>query len=61
MRRLGVDLLIQAEEDVEDKDADQMQQRAVVCLTCLLMFLINITLTGRDGVRVVVVGAQLHH
>ena len=39
MRRLGVDLLIQAEDEVEDKDADQMQQRAVVCLTCLLLFL----------------------
>lgn len=35
-----MDLLIQAEEDVEDKDADQMQQRAVVCLTCLLLFLL---------------------
>jgi len=31
MRRLGVDLLIQPEEDVSDtKETDQIQQRAVV-------------------------------
>lgn len=41
MRRLGVDLIIQAEEELEDKDGDQMQQRAVVCLTCLLLFLLK--------------------
>lgn len=40
MRRLGVDLLIQAEEEPEDKDADQMQQRAVVCVIYLLLFLL---------------------
>lgn len=38
MRRLGVDLLIQPEEDVsEAKETDQIQQRAVVSQSvCLL-------------------------
>lgn len=62
MRRLGVDLIIQAEEELEDKDADQMQQRAVVCLTCLLLFLLILhQLVEMELEVLLLVGAQLHH